>query len=80
MLEYCRGGSLIDIVSSRGETLNELEVQHVVVSVLLGLKTLHGRNMAHTVSTGIVYIGLAVFLTHTFSCCVGYQGRKSSVD
>ena len=49
VMELCAGGSLYDLLCSRGCPLSEIQVRECVASVLLGLDALHSRCSAHQV-------------------------------
>ena len=47
ILEYCQGGSIIDLMSAMGRTLQEIELASIIEMLLKGLKEIHALNLIH---------------------------------
>ena len=47
ILEYCSGGSIIDLMLSINRTFNEYEIASIIIMVLKGLDYIHSKNLIH---------------------------------
>jgi len=74
-MDYCEGGSLVDLINKRRklrEPFEEDEILNIIDQILLGLKYLHGRGVVHR------DIKIVSQPTPPESLFCGYRDRHSS--